>query len=141
VRQSFTVFEANATIPRLNALFVEVMQIRTQLKPMYKRLEQKGFAPVGDDFEPAVPKAPADVVRERTTFRALLDVLKGVVAEIQACGCEIKDIESGLVDWYAQVGGRDVYLCWRFGEKEVAFFHELDTGFAGRRPIDELGNP
>jgi len=61
-----------------------------------------------------------------------------VVSEINSCGCEIKDIESGLVDWYARVGDRDVYLCWRFGEKEVGFFHELDTGFAGRRPIADL---
>jgi hypothetical protein len=138
VRHYFTVEDANERVPRLQRLFTEVMQIRTQLKPMYKRLEAKGFAPVGDDFEPVVAKAPADVIRERTTFRALLDVLKGVVAEINACGCEIKDIESGLVDWYAHVGGRDVYLCWRFGEKEIGFFHELDTGFAGRRPITDL---
>lgn len=138
MRHYFTIDDVNARVPRLHDLFTQVMVIRTQLKPMYKKLEAKGFAPVGDDFDPVVAKAPSDVIRERTTFRALLDVLKGIVAEINACGCEIKDIESGLVDWYAKVGERDVCLCWRFGEKEVGFFHELDTGFAGRRPITDL---
>jgi hypothetical protein len=134
----FTIDEVNPFVPRLTQLFTQVMQLRTRLKPLYRELEARGFAPVGDDFDPVVRRAPADVVRDRHTFRGLLDVLKETVAEIQACGCQIKDLETGLVDWYAEAPGREVLLCWKFGEKEVAFFHELDAGFPGRRPIAEL---
>jgi hypothetical protein len=50
-------------------------------------------------------------------------------------------VETGLVDWFARSADREVFLCWRFGEKEVAFFHDLEAGFAGRRPVSELTEP
>ena len=55
-----------------------------------------------------------------------------------ALGAEVKDIETGLCDWFGKNGERDVLLCWRFGEPRCAFFHDLDAGFAGRRPVSEL---
>ena len=138
MRRYFTIDEVNEHVPRLAALFTQIMQVRTQLKPLYQKLEAKGFPPVGDDFDPVIAKAPPAVIRERYTFRALLDVLKSCVQQVKACGCEIKDLETGLIDWYARSGGRDVYLCWKFGEREVSYFHDLDAGFPGRRPIAEL---
>jgi hypothetical protein len=54
---------------------------------------------------------------------------------IQELGGVIKDLEEGLVDFPARRGDEDVYLCWRVGEGEVAFWHSADEGFAGRRPL------
>jgi hypothetical protein len=137
----YTASEVNAFVPELTRIFTRVLQLRGQLRPLYKRLEDKRFAPVGDDFEPAIPGAPADVVRDRMMFKALIETLKGELAAIHEHGCQIKDLEIGLVDWLGRSGARDVYLCWKFGEPEVAFFHDLDAGFAGRRPIRELEPP
>jgi hypothetical protein len=50
-------------------------------------------------------------------------------------GVELKDIEEGLVDFRSMRDGRIVYLCWRQGEDTIAFWHELDAGFAGRQPL------
>jgi hypothetical protein len=63
------------------------------------------------------------------------DVISDLVDEIQAYGCILKDMNTGLLDFLAKRDGREVYLCWRFGEPRVAFYHELHTGFNGRQPV------
>ena len=54
---------------------------------------------------------------------------------IQAMGIQVKDINTGLVDFLARRDGRDVLLCWKYDEPSVAHWHDLDSGFAGRRPL------
>ena len=81
---------------------------------------------------------PASALDELTTLRALLDALHADINAVTALGCEIKRLDTGLVDWYALKDGREVYLCWQLGEKRVDHWHELQAGFAGRRPIAEL---
>ena len=50
--------------------------------------------------------------------------------------CELKDIEQGLIDFRTEREGREVYLCWKLGEPDIRWWHELDAGFAGRRPLE-----
>jgi hypothetical protein len=140
-KRYFTVQQANGQVRTLEERFARIMQIRAQLKPLYARLESQKAAPKNDDFEPHMKGVSPDVLRDRVTFKGLLEVLKGEVGEIQELGCMIKDIETGLVDWFGKNGGHDVLLCWRFGEKEVAYFHDLEAGIAGRRPVSELMPP
>jgi hypothetical protein len=68
----------------------------------------------------------------------LVDRLALGIRELEVMGIEIKDIEQGLIDFPAVFQGRVVYLCWRLGEDDIAWWHEISTGFAGRRPISEL---
>jgi hypothetical protein len=138
MKRYYTVDEVNALVPELEERFGTIMQLRSQLKALYQRLDAKGFAPADDDFEPATPGAPSEVVRDRAAFKGLVEVLRGEIAEVARLGCQIKDVEIGLVDWFAQAGEREVLLCWRFGEKQVAFWHDLESGFSGRRPVSEL---
>ena len=56
-------------------------------------------------------------------------------AELDQLHVELKDYYTGLVDFLCWMDGREVYLCWRLGESEVGFWHELDAGFAGRQPL------
>lgn len=56
--------------------------------------------------------------------------------ELQAAGCELKDLDKGLVDFYGLVGGEVVYLCWMEGEDSVTHWHALDAGFNGRQKLD-----
>jgi len=49
----------------------------------------------------------------------------------------LKDVDAGLVDFVGMRNGREVYLCWRYGEEEIGFWHELNAGFSGRQPVDE----
>ena len=59
--------------------------------------------------------------------------MKDFVQELNALGVELKDYYTGLVDFPGWMNGHEVYLCWRLGEPEVAHWHELDAGFAGRQ--------
>lgn len=139
----YTIDEANSAIPELRRLFERVFQVRPQLAATYKRLEESGHPPERTDFEGTeisldLDEAPGEVVREYGRFRALAEALRDDIAAIHSTGCTIKDLTSGLVDWPALHCGREVYLCWRFGEEAIHFWHEIEDGFAGRKPVTEL---
>ena len=71
-------------------------------------------------------------------IRALVYRMERYVSQLVAWDITLRDIETGLVDFPALVNGRQVCLCWRLGEAQVGYWHELDTGFAGRRPLIDL---
>jgi len=63
--------------------------------------------------------------------------MNGLIEKVQGMGVELKDVEVGLIDFRSIREGREVYLCWQLGEEHVTHWHELDTGFAGRQPLEE----
>ena len=72
-------------------------------------------------------------------IQAVIDQMQAAVERLDAWDVMLRDIETGLIDFPALVSGRQVWLCWRLGEDDVAWWHELATGIAGRRPLIELG--
>ncbi len=76
--------------------------------------------------------------RIRLRMQGIIDQMAAAVARIDALGITLRDIEQGLIDFPALAGGRQVWLCWQLGESDVAFWHELETGFGSRRPLIEL---
>ena len=75
---------------------------------------------------PLLSAAAADIIRAQNALFA-----------IQTQGVELKDPATGLLDFPALRDGAAIYLCWRYNEPQVAFWHPIETGFAGRRPIEE----
>jgi hypothetical protein len=71
-------------------------------------------------------------------FDRLKDHMEELVAELKFAGVEVKDVERGLLDFLALHEGREIYLCWHFGEKAVTSWHELDSGFSGRQDVSLL---
>ena len=134
-RRYFTVAEANAMIGMLEEHFGRMLQLQAQIRSTYARLDSAGHAPGDDSFEVAPAGVSTEVVGDLATLRTLVDALKVDVGALLESGCIVKDIDRGLIDWYAKVDGRDVFLCWKLGEKEVQFWHDLEAGFAGRHPI------
>ena len=134
-QRRYTVDEVDAVVPELARRFETVMQLRTQLKSLYTRLDDGGHPP-GQTLPEGVD---AQTVRDRAVFDGMAETLRDEVSAIGASGCVIRDVEIGLVDWLGVAAdGREVWLCWRYGEPALGYFHELDTGFSGRRPIAEL---
>jgi hypothetical protein len=76
------------------------------------------------------------LMESRARRDALAGKLKESVEIIQRYGCLIKDLEKGLIDFPTSYRGREVYLCWKMGEDRIAWWHEVEDGFRGRRPID-----
>jgi hypothetical protein len=72
------------------------------------------------------------VHRDIETFAERIDSYK---KELEQIGCQLKDAEMGLVDFIGLHEGRPVCLCWKHGEERVAFWHEIEAGYAGRQPI------
>ena len=134
-QRRYTVAEIDAVVPGLARRFETVMQLRSQLKSLYTRLEDGGHPP-GQTLPEGVD---AQIIRDRAVFDGMAETLRDEVSAIGESGCVIRDVEIGLVDWLGVAGdGREVWLCWRYGEPALGWFHELDTGFSGRRPIAEL---
>jgi len=129
----FTLEQANALIAvvqpiieRLQPKAVEAREKHTELAALLEK------APEGNGHN---IQREADAVVLRAELEALVQDIQEGVEEIQAYGCEVKDVESGLVDFRSFRDDRVVYLCWRLGEPEITTWHELDTGFSGRQPL------
>jgi len=79
--------------------------------------------------------------RELAQKRARRELAKEKITEaikqIHEIGCVVKDLDEGLVDFPTLRDGREVYLCWKLGEEHIGYWHGLDEGFAGRKPLDE----
>lgn len=103
--------------------------------------------------EAAVAKAALDALWERLgAGESVLDELRaaqqdlasraGEAAEaaerLEAIGCVLRDVETGLVDFPSRAGGGEIFLCWRLGEDGIAFWHGTAEGYAGRKPLAEL---
>jgi hypothetical protein len=120
----FTLDEANATLAVIRPLIAEVLEIRQRILAMQPEIWPAIARSVGNGGNAQLSLA----VKE-------FDRLDDVVHRILATGVEIKDLSIGLLDFRARRGDAEVYLCWKHGESEIAFWHDLDAGFAGRRPM------
>lgn len=79
-----------------------------------------------------------EVTSKESAMREIVRRMEATVARIDEWGITLRDIETGLVDFPALASGRQIWLCWRLGEPAVAWWHELTTGVAGRRPLIDL---
>lgn len=125
--QYFTLQQANETLDIIRPLMDEVQRIRQKI------LEQQPEA--WSAIEKSVGNGG-----NRTLSKMIQDFekLDALVHRIQDTGVLIKDINIGLLDFPALRNGREVYLCWQYGEGDIAYWHEVDAGYAGRQPIDSF---
>lgn len=127
----FTVELANAMLPLVRAIVADVVETAVRLRDLHLSLEPLRQAGTLD-------QAHAEEVRPLVVeFESGQQRLQELETELNALGVELKDCFTGLVDFRSLQDDREVYLCWRLGEPEVAHWHELDAGFIGRRPIDQ----
>ncbi len=81
----------------------------------------------------------SDIAAGEARIRAIVARMKEVVVRLDAWDVQLRDIGTGLIDFPALASGRPIWLCWRLGEPdEIGWWHELDTGVAGRQPLAEL---
>jgi hypothetical protein len=122
--KTFTFEEANAALEFIRPIMAEIIQIRASI------LERQPEAwPV---IEKAAGNGGSKVASGVALDFARLDAL---LHQILDTGAEVKDINTGLVDFRSLREGREVYLCWKAGEDQIGFWHDLDAGFAGRQAL------
>src|SRR3954467_521682 len=132
-KRYFTVAEANALIPALEVRFGKVMQLRAALRTAYDALDNAGEPPTAESLERR--EGTEELLKLRGRFRALLEALTEELAAVEGLGVAVKDLDLGLCDFLGEREGREVWLCWQYGEKSVAFWHEIGEGFGGRHPL------
>ena len=137
---------ANAAVPELDGIVSVLADQRAELV----RLRDEVLASTGSgegatttvaERRPGADDSelPADELRlTRLRMQGLIDQMAAGVARIDALGLTLRDIEHGLVDFPALVSGRQIWLCWQRGEPSIGWWHALDSGFSGRRPLEEL---
>jgi hypothetical protein len=127
----FTPAEANAALGEVRPLVERMVEAKRGLDEAQERRDELGVRISGNGGGiPPVELAEANAEVERSGGE-----LAGIVDEIQALGVLVKDLDMGLVDFPSVRDGEEVLLCWRLGEDEVAFWHGLEDGYAGRQPL------
>ncbi len=137
MRRRYTVAEVNRHLPAVTRRWTAALELRAQLRRYHARLEEAGHPAA----EKLADDASPEVRRDHLVLLGLRDALRDELAAIGDTGCVLRDLDTGLCDWLGEHSGRDVWLCWRVGEPECAWFHGLDDGFGGRRPVSELTPP
>jgi len=131
----FDIDAANEALTEVGPLLATLSDQRAELIRLRDRtLAAHASASAGSASESDAEESH----RIRLRMQGIIDQMTAAVARIDALGITLRDIERGLIDFPALSGGRPVWLCWQLGEDDVAFWHELDTGFGSRRPLIEL---
>jgi hypothetical protein len=123
----FTLPQANETLKIIRPLMDEIQAIRLKILEKQPETWNAIEKSVGNGGNRTLSSMVKDFERLDALVHRILDT-----------GAQIKDINTGLLDFSALKDGREVYLCWKYEEGDIAFWHEVDDGFAGRQPIESF---
>jgi hypothetical protein len=123
----FTPREVDTLLPKLESIFHHMDSCRTRV------LELNKERPAGGDQQTVAEVA--DTARIRSQMEFLLQAVRDDVTLVEQVGGVVKDVEGGLVDFLGRVGGQEVWLCWKRGEKKIRFWHPLYAGFSERQTL------
>jgi len=125
VKKRYTVADANRTLPYVDSVV-------TELQERYHVVQESGRRHNALD-----PSEGARRAALKDEVRAAADRIRACLDELQVLGIEMKDYEEGLVDFPAELEGRPILLCWKRGEEKIGYWHEIDAGAKGRKPVPE----
>lgn len=123
----FTLAEANTALQTIRPLIAEILKIRDEILAHQPEVWPAVERSAGNGGNATLSRMAIDFGRLDELVHKVLDT-----------GAQVKDINSGLLDFPAWRADHEVYLCWKYGEGDIGFWHEIDAGFAGRKPIEEF---
>lgn len=132
VERYFTLEEANATVAQLRPTVERMVTHGRTLAAAQRRQVQlvTRIAGNGGDLQ------PSDLRELAETIQAEADAIAACAEEINAAGAQIKSLAEGLLDFPSERDGEEILLCWKLGEDEIRYWHGLEEGFAGRKPLE-----
>jgi hypothetical protein len=132
--KTFTLDEAHNLLPVLRSLLKRAMDSKNVIEAVEKEFQDlKHRVLLSGGLMVDVPA----VARQKATRDKAFQDIKDTLAEIDAIGVQVKDLDIGLLDFPCLVEGEIVLLCWKYGEEKIEFWHSVEEGFRGRKPIDE----
>jgi hypothetical protein len=132
--KTFTLEEAQSLLPVVESLLkraIEGKQSAEQVDSGLSELARRIYLSGGMRVD------VSRVSKLRTEMESHLQRVRESIAEIDAIGVQVKDLEAGLIDFPCSLDGEVVLLCWRIGESSIEHWHTVDSGFQGRQPVDE----
>ena len=140
----YSIDAANDRLPEVREILERLRQQRADLIRLRDDLAARtasvaeGRSPVGIAEDGVTVDLDTVLRRAKLRMQGLVDQMQAGVIQLDAWGITLRDIETGLIDFPAIASGRQVWLCWRLGEGDVGWWHELEAGFGGRRPLIDL---
>jgi hypothetical protein len=132
--KTFTLEEAQSLLPLLESLLkraIESKRAAEEIETKIAELGRKIYLSGG------MRVSVAEAGKQRAEVQAHLERVRESIAEIDAIGVQVKDLETGLLDFPCRVDDQVVLLCWRVGEAAIEHWHTIEDGFKGRRPLDD----
>jgi hypothetical protein len=123
-KKTFSLEDANRTLPLVSRIVGDIVGISRRMAELHRLWEMHR-----EEGRREKVRSIEEQVQELHYEQA------GYVDELERIGCELKDPAMGLVDFPAMLGRRVVFLCWKLGEPRISYWHEVDAGFSGRRPV------
>jgi hypothetical protein len=130
-RRYFTVAQANATLPLVRAIIRDITELAAEVRDRHVRLHRIA----GPEKTGITAAHREELVNIQEQIERDQERMQEYVHELNKLGVELKDPLVGLIDFPCWMDDHEVYLCWRQGEPEVAHWHEVDAGFAGRQKL------
>jgi hypothetical protein len=141
-KRRFTLSDANRSLPLVKRIVGDIVNTHARAMKLQHELERHVTTAAGTKQTAGAGVAALQQSPQNVTIQEQLDAcmakLEDFVDELSEVGCELKDYQTGLIDFVGRHEGRDVYLCWKLGEESITHWHELDSGFAGRQPVSKL---
>jgi len=128
-KKYFTIEEAEGLLPKIEKILRRTIRLNKALD-LLSSIEIEVYDDDYDDLR--------RITKANKQFHKLSYEFYSNMEELESMGCLIKDLDMGLIDFYYKFEGRDIFLCWRLGEGRIRFWHEIDTGYMGRKPILDL---
>jgi hypothetical protein len=130
-KKYFTVAEANAMLPLVRAVVSDIAALAPRFLELRERIARLGPADKANPHDPYFEEEQ----QVRQEFEQEQERMMELIEELGQLGIELKDFRIGLIDFPSWQDDREIYLCWKLGEPEVAHWHEIHAGFAGRQKL------
>ena len=127
----FTLAEAEAMLPQVRDELLAMQACKREVDGLRESFEHAAHKSTGNGHV----KDEDALADKRRRAEALVEQINERLARINQWGVELKGIDEGLIDFPSRRDERVIYLCWRLGEDRIAWWHEIDVGFAGRQPL------
>ncbi len=125
----FTPDEANRMLPLVSRVANDIVDTYADVNRALQAFEAEKARNESD------PNRELELRRRDEDVATVLDRFQSLIEEVESLGATVKDYENGGIDFYGDVDGEIVYLCWRRGETEVRYWHRLEEGFSKRRQL------
>jgi len=132
--KTFTLEEAQSLLPVMESLLKRAMEGKEaaeEVEALLSELARRIYVSGGMTVD------VGKVAKQRAEMESHMQRVRESIAEIDSIGVQVKDIESGLLDFPCRLDDQVVLLCWRMGETSIDHWHSVDSGFQGRQPVDE----